>query len=273
MSTVACPLGASLKKTTVQLVSNPSYGTTTDSSMSEISGVGVSRQTVNGQTVVWVVSDKGGKSKAQVTAYGVKTRDRLARMDFSASLKAGGEIDYEGLAVGPCSGAAGAPTCVYVGEIGNNSAREAAGQSGRAVSNIYRIVEPTLPTTIDVKSPVMLSVTADVISLDSPAHPDDRAGAQQRAMLHGQLGLERPARGDCVRAHLARVIRDPRGLQPERVQDHAPHHRGGRGRRRSRGGYRDLGRQRGPRRQHRSSCCRRRLPSPGPRAAPQARAS
>jgi hypothetical protein len=87
---------------------------------------------------VWVVSDSG--SKAQVTAYGVKTRDRLARMDFTKSLKAGGENDYEGHAVGPCSGAAGAPTCVCVGEIGNNAARDSAGKSGRVVSNIYRIV-------------------------------------------------------------------------------------------------------------------------------------
>jgi hypothetical protein len=146
----------------VQLLSKPSYGNTADTPQSEISGVAVSSQSVNGQQVVWVVSDSG--SKAQVVAFGVKTRERLARLDFSGSLKSGGGNDYEDLALGPCSGDAGAPTCIFVGEIGNNAAREAAGQSGRVVSNIYRIVEPTLPSSIDVKSPVIRSVAADVIS-------------------------------------------------------------------------------------------------------------
>jgi hypothetical protein len=82
------------------------------------------------------------------------------------SLKSSGGNDYEVLALGPCSGDAGAPTCIFVGEIGNNAARDAAGLSGRVVSNIYRIVEPVLPSSIDVKSPVMRSVPADVISFN-----------------------------------------------------------------------------------------------------------
>ncbi len=161
-ASVSCPARAASKGASVQLLSSPSYGNSGDSPQSEVSGLAVSSQTVNGQQVVWVVSDSG--SKAQVVAFGVKTRERLARLDFSGSLKSGGGNDYEDLALGPCSGDAGAPTCIFVGEIGNNAARDAAGQSGRVVSNIYRIVEPVLPSSIDVRSPVMRSVPADVIS-------------------------------------------------------------------------------------------------------------
>jgi type I restriction enzyme M protein len=67
----------------------------------------------------------GGKERKEVQQnFPVKTGETafLFLQHFIKSLKAGGENDYEGLAVGPCSGAAGAPTCVYVGEIGNNAA-------------------------------------------------------------------------------------------------------------------------------------------------------
>jgi hypothetical protein len=157
---VKCPSGVTSRGVSVQLLS--AAGNAGDTAQSEISGVVVSSQVVNGQNIVWVHSDSG--SAPQVAAYGIKTRGRLARLDFAKSVSTGNK-DFEDIALGPCSGAARAPTCIFVSGTGNNAARDAAGQSGTNAGTIYRIREPALPTSIDVASPLLLDVTAEVIPI------------------------------------------------------------------------------------------------------------
>ena len=201
---VTCPSGVASRGVSVQLLS--AAGNAGDTAQSEISGVVVSSQVVNGQNIVWVHSDSG--STPQIAAYGVKTRERLARLDFSKS--ATGNKDYEDIALGPCSGAAGAPSCIFVSGTGNNAARDAAGQSGNNAGTIYRIREPSLPAIIDVASPLLLDVTAELIPIKYD-QPGVVAADCETLMADANGDLYLTTKWNAAQFALVRVFRIPAG--------------------------------------------------------------
>ncbi len=202
---VTCPTGIASRGVSVKLLS--ATGTTGDTAQTEISGVVMSSQIVNGQNIVWVHSDSG--SAPEIAAYGVKTRERLVRLDFAKTVGTGNK-DYEDIALGPCSAAAGAPQCIFVGGMGNNGAREAAGQSGNNAANIYRIKEPSLPTSIDVASPLLLEVTAEVIPIKYN-QPGVVAADCETLMADANGDLYLTTKWNAAQRSLVRVFRIPAG--------------------------------------------------------------
>lgn len=90
--------------------------------------------------VFWTLNDSGGEPI--VYAIDLNGRDLGAWRVTGATNE-----DWESLAVGPCK-AGGAPTCLYIGETGDNDEK-------RPTRTLYRIAEPT----VTVASPGALAAT------------------------------------------------------------------------------------------------------------------
>jgi len=138
---VTCPISLGSSRDAVLASADPS-----GPALTEVSGLALSRtQRAFGAPVLWVHNDSGGG--ARFSAYSLGTGARLKSYRLSGALI--DASDWEDLALGPCGDAPG--DCLYIGNFGNNAAREVApiGTQGRQVLHIYKLPEPDLSSTVD----------------------------------------------------------------------------------------------------------------------------
>lgn len=127
-------------------------GTIQDASLEELSGLVASRRHAE---VLWALEDSG--NPPQVVALGPDGAVR-ARINVQGATN----VDWEDLAAGPC----GADTCLYIGDIGDNTAT-------RTDAAVLRIAEPN-PALGDQ------FVAADRFAL---AYPDGAQDAESLVVL------------------------------------------------------------------------------------------
>jgi hypothetical protein len=123
-------------------------GQITDPSLTEISGLAVSRDNPG---VLWVLEDSG--ASPVITAINTDG-DTLGTLTFEGVANQ----DWEDLALGPC----GDETCLWVGEFGDN------GGSRESVSILWA-AEPEIPS----EPGFSLSVTPDIQAYQYPEGPQD----------------------------------------------------------------------------------------------------
>eukprot|EP00586_Coscinodiscus_wailesii_P006929 CAMPEP_0172488444 /NCGR_PEP_ID=MMETSP1066-20121228/17953_1 /TAXON_ID=671091 /ORGANISM="Coscinodiscus wailesii, Strain CCMP2513" /LENGTH=592 /DNA_ID=CAMNT_0013255651 /DNA_START=72 /DNA_END=1850 /DNA_ORIENTATION=+ len=111
----------------------------------EVSYMSHTTQSVlNQDPIVWVGSDGRWTS---ISAVSLATGDiiRTYRLDIPSGVKG---ADWESISLGPCSSDANDPeTCLYIGDIGNNSAGDCLSRPcdrGRDFVIIYKLKEPQL---------------------------------------------------------------------------------------------------------------------------------
>jgi hypothetical protein len=129
----------------------------------EASGLALS---VRNRGTVYVLDDGPGSTGVQAveTATGTVTTVTVEGLDGR---------DTEGLAVGPCGGRASAdsrrarrPTCLFIGDIGNN-------QGAWPSVRVWRVREPDLPSGPASNDRPELRVTGDVATYTYPGAPID----------------------------------------------------------------------------------------------------
>lgn len=108
----------------------------------EISGSGLSSiQTApSGEPVLFVVNDKGGGARLGV--YDSGNGERLLTLGLNVLPSSN---DWESMAIGSCGNYHG--TCIFIADVGDNSARKAGGASsirGTEPYRIYKVREPIL---------------------------------------------------------------------------------------------------------------------------------
>jgi hypothetical protein len=134
-------------------------GTVESSELTEISGVVASRR----QPGVLFVHNDSGESEARFFAI-----DDTGRHRGEISLDGASFSDWEDIAIGPRPGGG---YDLYLGDTGDNAARESMGAMGRARITVYRVAEPDIPLDGE---PVALTVEAfDTLRFVYPDHPHD----------------------------------------------------------------------------------------------------
>ncbi len=140
-NTVSCPSRVGSASNALLQSADPN-----GAALYEISGLVLSRtQQADGAAVLWVHNDSGGG--ARFSAYSQFSGARLKSFRLSA---AGVDAtDWEDIALAPCGDSSA--DCLYIGNIGNNPAREIApvGTAGRTVLEIYKFPEPNLDASTD----------------------------------------------------------------------------------------------------------------------------
>eukprot|EP00978_Attheya_sp_CCMP212_P000158 scaffold286_cov52-Attheya_sp.AAC.8 len=86
----------------------------------EVSGLGMSpkKQAPSGQPVLYTVNDSGGGKRLGIYDSGSGKRLLTLSLSFLPS-----ETDYESMAVGSCGSTGKNSTCIYIGDFGDNNAR------------------------------------------------------------------------------------------------------------------------------------------------------
>eukprot|EP00550_Attheya_septentrionalis_P004142 CAMPEP_0198299536 /NCGR_PEP_ID=MMETSP1449-20131203/45134_1 /TAXON_ID=420275 /ORGANISM="Attheya septentrionalis, Strain CCMP2084" /LENGTH=530 /DNA_ID=CAMNT_0044001127 /DNA_START=79 /DNA_END=1668 /DNA_ORIENTATION=+ len=86
----------------------------------EVSGLGMSpkKKAPSGQPVLYTVNDSGGGKRLGIYDSGSGKRLLTLRLSFLPS-----ETDYESMAVGSCGSTGTDSTCIYIGDFGDNKAR------------------------------------------------------------------------------------------------------------------------------------------------------
>ena len=127
----------------------------------EISGLAISRkyQGENGESLGWVINDSGGG--ARIGLYNLKTGVRVRSYRLDATT-----LDTEELTMGRC----GEQDCIYIGDLGNNTARETKSARGKETLRIFKIKEPK-PHELSDNALIQLEHTTYIQYLDDFGKP------------------------------------------------------------------------------------------------------
>lgn len=104
----------------------------------EISFLAISQQKVNGETVIWLGND--GRT-AEIAAFALESGRRLRTVSLGSTPGLDADRDWESIALAPC-GPDSLKRCLYIGDTGNNAARQSSGSSGRSRQQILKLEEP-----------------------------------------------------------------------------------------------------------------------------------
>jgi len=167
-----CPTsrGSSPYKFLIQPYTAPSATPGVEDDLSEISGIVFTNQTDSkGNLFAYAASDKNQFSVKVIrfdrdpkTGKPIKTSATTVAtyaLDTFYSTS-----DWEDLSLGPCSGASSAPTCIYVGDIGNNN--RGAPYVQRTILRVLKFQEPFFSGSTP-KSLVKVPVTTILYRYDS----------------------------------------------------------------------------------------------------------
>eukprot|EP00978_Attheya_sp_CCMP212_P026380 scaffold86627_cov54-Attheya_sp.AAC.1 len=120
----------------------------------EISGVALSptQKAPSGQPVMFAMNDSGGGKRLGIYDSGNGKRLLTLKLSFLNS-----DEDYESLTIGSCGGKKEKSTCLYIGDVGDNIARETRGKStgrksdgGSFISyRIHKILEPPIKESFE----------------------------------------------------------------------------------------------------------------------------
>jgi Hint module len=111
-----------------------------------VSGLAVSRLQTgpSGEPIVYAVNDRGGlSSENRLGVFDSGTGERLLTLQLSPGLPPG--VDFESMTIGSCTWGATISTCLYIGDIGDNTGRASRGtKSGRGdiPYRIFKMIEP-----------------------------------------------------------------------------------------------------------------------------------
>ena len=109
----------------------------------EVSGLGFSPTLVgpSGKPLIYAVNDSGGGRRFGIFDSGTGVRIKSLRLPRSSPFA----LDYESITVGSCGVDGESLTCIYIADVGDNTARDTGGaRSGRnrTAYPIYKIREP-----------------------------------------------------------------------------------------------------------------------------------
>ena len=138
LASANCPIG-------VETARHAELPLSSERPWKEISGVAVSRRFPD---IVYVASDGSDNG---VAAVNINTGEHVATYEMALDIS---PVDKEDLALGPCSPGS-EKDCIFVGDIGDNRAKDTEGKDGRSVMRVYKFEEPDLPDdTVPVKVPL-----------------------------------------------------------------------------------------------------------------------
>lgn len=138
---IVCPRATSVDMSTQLHIADPNKAHFT-----EISGLGFSPtlKGPSGKPLLYLMNDGGGGRRFGIYDSGTGIRVKSLRLPRDA----GFNIDFEGMSVGSCGMDEEDSTCIYIADVGDNTARNSGGSStgiwahNRTAYPIYKIREP-----------------------------------------------------------------------------------------------------------------------------------
>ncbi len=145
-----------------------------DEKLDEMSGLAASRQY---KDLLWTHNDSGGGAK-------IYAIDATGEMQGRIKLADAESRDWEDIAMGPCEAGDGysAWTCIYVGDVGDNSKKHETGR-------IYQVHEPTSRPERGVDGPSESTVTIGQWKSWTFIWPDGSRNVESLGMLRDRRAI------------------------------------------------------------------------------------
>lgn len=117
---IVCPKVQSVDQSIDLQISDPNKA-----DFREISGLGFSPTLVgpSGKPIIYLVNDGGGGRRFGIYDSGTGIRLLSLRLPRSLTLA----LDFESMSVGSCGGANESSSCIYIADVGDNTARYSGG--------------------------------------------------------------------------------------------------------------------------------------------------